>query len=475
MNNTINEQMVARDFKDLPGPKGVPVLGNALQINSARIHRIIENWADEFGCPYAITLGNQKAVIMSDPKLIAEALRERPHRFRRFNSLEAIAEELGFMGLFSAEGETWKRHRRAWMQALSVHHVKPFFEQLTTITKRLQQRWEHAADTGESIDVQADLMRYTVDVTTLFAFGVDTNSLEQDGDVIQQHLGRVFHMLNRRIAAPFPYWRWVKMPLDRKLDKSLAVVREFVNHTIAEARQRIAANPELAAAPTNLLESLIVARDEDGSTFTDQEIAGNTITALLAGEDTTANTLAWMIHLLSAHPEEQASLQKAVDTVLGNADSWTDLDAVKQLSHIDAVMSETLRLKPVGPLIFLCAVEDTVLGDVKLKAGTNLILTMRTAALSEEEFADPHSFKPNRWLEEKSLFAIRPPMPFGGGPRMCPGRSLAQMEIKSVTSMLARNFTIEAVDSDAVKEQHSFTLMPANLRVRLHRRTATSN
>ena len=461
-----------RRFADLPGPSGLPMLGNALQIQTSRLHLTMEHWAEEFGTPYGIRLGNQKAVVVSDPEWIAEALRERPHRFRRFASMERIAEELGVIGLFSAEGETWKRHRRAWMKALSVHHVKPFFEQLSQITARLQKRWEAAADTGEAVDVQADLMRYTVDVTTLFAFGVDTNTLEQEGDRIQQHLAQFFYMLNRRLSAPFPYWRWFKLPVDRRLDKSIAIVREFVNSTIAEARQRIEANPELAQQPTNLLEALIVARDEDGSAFTDIEIFGNTLTALLAGEDTTANTLSWMIHLLSQHPGEQKKLQDSVDAVLGNAPMWSRLEDGEQLKPIDAVMSETLRLKPVAPLLFLCAVEDTVLGDLELEGGTNLIMTMRTAAVDEQNYEQPEVFNPQRWLEEKKVFAIQPPMPFGGGPRMCPGRSLAQMEIKSVTSMLARNFDIEAIDADAVGENHSFTLMPSNLKVRFHRRNS---
>ncbi|MGB1580389.1 MAG: cytochrome P450 [Nevskiales bacterium] len=472
MPTTTATSQTIRCFADLPGPRGVPVLGNALQIQTDRIHQTIEQWGSEFGTPYGISLGNQKAIVISEPDLIAEALRERPHRFRRFASLERIAEELGVIGLFSSEGETWQRQRRAWMKALSVHHVKPFFEQLGEITARLQKRWEAAADAGEAVDVQADLMRYTVDVTTLFAFGVDTNTLEQEGDLIQEHLAQFFYMLNRRIGSPFPYWRWFKLPVDRRLDQSVAVVREFVNNTIAEARQRIADNPALAEQPTNLLEALIVARDEDGSAFTDTEIFGNTLTALLAGEDTTANTLSWMIHLLSKHPQEQKQLQAGVDQALGNAPMWSQLEDGDQLKCIDAVMSETLRMKPVAPLIFLCAVEDTVLGDIKIEAGTNLIMSMRMAAVDEQQYKEADVFRPQRWLEEKRLFAINPPMPFGGGPRMCPGRSLAQMEIKSVTSMLARNFDIEAIDADNVGEKHSFTLMPSRLKVRFHRRSA---
>lgn len=461
---------MARRFEQLPGPPGLPLLGNALQVRPSSLHRTLEQWADRYDCPYRFRLGNQRGMVINQPELINEALHDRPQRFRRFAALEAMAEELGIHGLFSSEGQNWQRHRRAWMQALSVHHVKPFFHQLGEITTRLQRRWERAADEGAIIDIQADLMRYTVDVTTLFAFGTAANTLEQGDGAIQQHLSQVFASLNRRLAAPFPYWRWFKLPADRRLDRAMVEVREFADQAIAAARQRIVDDPTLAEQPSNLLEGLIVARDEDGSTFSDEEIIGNALTALLAGEDTTANTLAWMIHFLSLSPQQQTDLQQAVDAALGEAPMWRDLDAAGSLKSIDDFMSETLRLKPVAPMIFLCAVEDTVIGDVAIQRGTNLILALRHATRYPGEFTEPQTFDPQRWQSSKRPFALRPPNPFGGGPRMCPGRSLAQMEIKSVISMLLRNFDVEAVDAAAVQEWLSFTLMPRNLKVRLRPR-----
>lgn len=459
-----------RTFDDLPGPKGLPLLGNAGQIQPSRLHQNLEDWIAEYGEAVALRIGRQKVIAISDPELGMEALKDRPDAFRRLKGIQEIAEELGLFGLFSSEGVDWKRQRRAWMQALSIHQVKPFFAQLQQVTERLRLRWDKAAASGEAVDVQADLMRYTVDITTLFSFGVDLNTLEQEGDLIQEHLGQMFHMLNKRIAAPFPYWRWIKLPADRKLDQSLVVIREFVNKLIAEARQRIEDDPALQESPKNLLEALIVARDEDGSAFSDEEIFGNTLTALLAGEDTTANTLAWMIHLLTQNPEVQAELQEQVDTALGNENAWVDLSKSDQLSYIDALMNESFRLKPVAPVIFLCANEDYVLGDLAIEKGTDLILVLRPAALDSANYADPHRFDPNRWQKDLKRFVVKPPMPFGGGPRLCPGRNLAQMEIKAVTAMLARNFKVEAVAEKPVTELMAFTLMPENLRVRFRKR-----
>ena len=80
---------------------------------------------------------------------------------------------------------------------------------------RLQRRWEKAADARTPVDLCRDLMRFTVDVTTQLAFGIDVNTIETDGPVIQQNLDKIFPMLNLRVNAPFPYWRYLRLPRDR--------------------------------------------------------------------------------------------------------------------------------------------------------------------------------------------------------------------------------------------------------------------
>ncbi len=458
-------------IKDLPGPRGLPLVGNALQLKPSRMQQTIERWADKYGCPYRIHLGMQRAIVISDETMIRQALKERPDKFRRFPALETIAQEMGINGLFPAEGADWQRQRRAWMQALNFHQVKPFFAKLTATTARLQRRWERAAENGEPIDVQADLMRYTVDVTTEFAFGHATNTLEEEGDIIQHHLGKLFYMLNRRLTIPIPYWRWFKLPIDRELDESLLAVREFTNGMIEDARRRIEANPALASQPGNLLEALLVARDEDGSTYSDDEIFGNTVVALLAGEDTTANTIAWMMHMLSTHRDTQNKLQAEVDSVLGQDTQWSRMEDGTSLKYLDAVSSETLRVKPVAPLILLCANEDMTLGKLFVPAGTHLILALRHLSTSDACYPNADDFSPERWIDNsKQRIENQAPMPFGGGPRMCPGRNLAQMEIRSVVAMLARNFEIEPYDDREVTELMAFTLVPKNLRLRLTKR-----
>jgi cytochrome P450 len=453
----------------LPGPRGWPLLGNAPDLELDRAHQVFEGWAREYGPLFRFRLGRRTLVGVADPAAIRQILKDRPALYTRTRRISEIFSEATIMGVFAAEGERWKRQRRLWISALNVHQIKSFLADLATITERLHKRWLAAAIEGKAVDVQSDLMLYTVDVVSRFAFGYDGNTLEQKGNVIQQDLQHIFPVIHRRINAPFPYWKYFKRAADRQFERSLKRVREFVGQRIAETRQRVQADPTLAEHPGNLIEAFVCARDEDGSTLNDDEIYSNTLIALLAGEDTTANTLAWMLHFLTLHPEMQSELQREVDqaragTVAGHRD----------LRYVDALMSETLRLKPVAPILGGTSLVEVEVGGRRFPKGTDFLLILRDAALREEEFPDAQTFRPERWLApDQAHFVQRPPTPFGGGPRTCPGRSLAQTEVKAVMTMLAQNFTVERVEGDQpVREQFGFTMGPANLRVRFVPRAA---
>ena len=358
MNQTVETM---RTLSDLPGPKGLPLLGNLLQLNFKQLHRILQRWCDEFGTLYRFQVGLRQVVAVADPELIQQILRNRPKLYRRLGTIEPVTKEMGVNGVFSAEGEDWKRQRRVIAHALDAGHLREFFPTLTKVTERLRNRWNRAADEHAQVNVQQDLMRYTVDVTTNLAFGYDMNTLEKEGDVIQQHLEKIFPMIDRRINAMFPYWRYFKLPADRALDKSLAVIRETIAQFIAQARERLTQAPELAAHPTNLLEAMLSAPDGGDAAFSDEEIHGNMLTMLLGGEDTTANTMAWMIHFMIEHPGTQERMRAEAAQAVSDTGMLSRLPDADRLNYIEALAHETMRLKPVAPLLSLEAVEDVAI------------------------------------------------------------------------------------------------------------------
>ena len=465
---------------DLPGPRGLPWLGNALQIDTPRMHLQLEAWCRTYGPRYTLRLGGRHLVVIADHGAVVQILRDRPDGFRRTSRLQQVGSEMGLLpGLFSVEGEAWKRQRRMVMAAFDPAHVRRYHPSLQKVAERLASRWTLAARQGMAIDLQSDLMRYTVDAVAGLAFGADVNTLQSDGDVIQQHLDKVFPALLKRLFAPIPYWRYVRLPADRQLERSVAAVRRAVDQFIDQARARLAADPALRGQPANLLEAMVVAADAEGSGIDNAQIAGNVFTMLLAGEDTTANTLAWMVDLLWRHPAALARATEEVRSAVPDRGAPT-MEQLARLDYVEACAHETMRLKPVAAFIGLQALRDTVVGDLLVPAGTVVLNLMRHDSVSDTHVPRAAAFEPERWLADggpaqQASDARRVSTPFGAGPRTCPGRYLALLEIKMAMATLLGHFDITGVDTpdgQPAQERFSFTMMPVGLRMRVRERAA---
>ena len=474
---------ILRQYSELPGPRGIALLGNALQIDAPRFHQQLERWCLDFGPLFKLKIGKRHILAVGDHQLIAAVLRDRPDGFRRTSLLEEIWLEMGLpQGVFGANGEAWQRQRRMVMAGFAPAHVKAYFPALQGVAQRLTGRWQRAAQAQADIDLQADLMRYTVDAIAGLAFGADVNTLESDGYIIQQHLDKIFPALFKRILAPIPFWRIVRSPADRRLQRSITEVTAAVAGFVSEARARMHARPWLRERPENLLEAMIAAADQPGSGIDDDQVAGNVLTMLLAGEDTTANTIAWMIHLLWLNPDALARVQREIRSVVSNP-RQPSLDEMARLDYVEACAHETMRLKPVAPLIPLEAAHDVTIGDVQVPAGTIVQSIMRVHSVSDAHLPRAAAFEPERWLADGNPAALagsavkRISMPFGAGPRICPGRYLALLEMKMAMAVLLGNFDIESVwtpDGGPARELLSFTMQPVGLRMRLRSRSAVA-
>ena len=338
-----------RSLTTLPGPRGWPLVGNLFQLKVTQLQTILELWADTYGPLYTFRLGRKPVVVLAAPDLIQAVLRQRPETFRRMDVIAQVLEDVGAHGLFAAEGTAWRRQRRVVMPALSLPHVRQFFPILTAATAGLKTRWDQAARTGEVVDMPAELLRYTVEVITRVTFGDD---LSHELAGLPQHLGQILALINRRIMAPpWPAWQVLTRPADRAVERAIATLRTALSTALAQCRARGAPAPTEATPPTTLVEALLAARDDAGTALSEEEILGNVFTLVVAGTETTANTLAWMMHFLTDCPAVQRTVQQEADAVLGEARLLPDVQAQDRLRYIDAVAQETLRLKGVAPVL----------------------------------------------------------------------------------------------------------------------------
>jgi len=468
-----------RSYADLPGPLRLPGLGNLWQIQPTRFHQQLEAWCHRHGPVYRLQLGRRvRVVVLGDHTAIAQVLRDRPEGFRRTERLQDIWLEMGLLpGVFGANGEVWQRQRRMVMHGFDPGHVRRYHPQLQRVADRLVTRWQGAAAQQLDIDLQADLMRFTVDAIAGLAFGAEVDTLSSDDDVIQRHLNRLFPILFRRVFAPLPLWRWFPNADDRALPATVTAINAAVDGFIRQARARLDAQPALREAPGNLLEAMLVAADAPGSGIDDAQVAGNVLTMLLAGEDTTANTLAWLVHLLWQHPAE---LRRAVDEVrrVCPAGRAATMDELAQLEHLEACAHEAMRLKPVAPMNALQALRPTEVAGVRIEPGMLVMAVMRHDAMNDARVPEAAQFRPDRWRgdgspAEAAQHPKRVSMPFGAGPRICPGRYLALLEIKTAMAALLANFDLARVgtaDGRPPQEVLHLAMAPQGLRMRLRAR-----
>ena len=459
---------MATTVSALAGPRPLPLVGNLAEFTRGQVpHRVLDRWADEYGPTFRFRLGRGDIVGSADPAIVDVALRKRPDAFRRASRMSDVIDEIAAHGVFTAEDDTWRRLRKVAAQSLNVAYLRQYFTTITMVTERLLRQWETAADSGESIDVLDRMMRYTLDVTSGLAMGHDLNALENTGEGLHSRVPMLFPAFSRRINAAFPYWRHVKLPQDRRLDGTVGEIEAIVKERFAQARVRVAAGEP----PSNFLEALVKPIENEPG-ITDDEVFGNVLTMLLAGEDTTSSTAAWALHYLAENPDVHEKVRAEADEVLGDQRLPTDPGTVGRLKYAEAVVNEVLRLRPVAPFLGFQAKHDMTLGELFLPEGATLFTLISYGARRDTaRFPDPDVFRPARWLDGGLPKESLPFAPFGSGPRFCPGRNLAMIEASIVTSVLGRAFDfLPDRTAGPVEERMAFTVFPTNLHLRVRAR-----
>lgn len=471
----VDELNYSRTIADLPGPKGLPFLGSALKMTGRQWHLTLAQWVREFGPMFQVSVPGGSMVVVSDRATAGMLLRERPDGFRRIGGLKTIMNELNIGGVFTAEGDDWRKQRKLVMGGLNAEVIRNFFPKMSLMAERLLQRWKTALAEGRRIDLRRDLKAFALDVTVGIAMGHDLDVVNHDGSQLQHDVDNMFQRLGSRSFALFPYWRYFKLPADREADKSAANIEQTVAGFIRNTRERMEQQPHLRQKPTTMLEAMIAASDDPESDFTDQELISNAILSVIGGEDTTANSMAWMINLLAQNPATATALAAEVDAVLGDATLAHDWEAMKQFPYLEAAHNETQRLRTVAPFIGIVSNTDCVVADTFIPKNTGIVISTSGEGLDEAQFPQNDTFRPERWIfdqkPQKEDDPVRKLIPFGDGARLCPGRFLALTEIKLVISMLVHNFELE-FDTHAppIQQVMNFFMGPSAVPVRLKAR-----
>lgn len=361
-----------------------------------------------------------------------EQLLVRDHELYRKDFTTRILEHILGQGLLINEGASWRAQRRIVQPEFTPRRGESYVEAMALCAEPSLTRLERRRE--PSVDLHAEMMRLTLDIAGRTLFGTETAQLaEEIGEIIERFLAHYLGFLNTGVRWP----DWLPTPGNRRNRQDLARLDEIVRGIVTERRR--------AATPGNdLLSRLIAARDEAGRPMSDELLRDEAVTMLLAGHETTALLLTFCLMLVAEHPEVEERLLSELNSHVGKEQPTAA--KLAQLSYLDVVLRETLRLYPPAYSIGREALVETELGGVAIPKGAQ-VWTFQWATQRDPRFyREPLAFRPERWLngETRDLprFAY---FPFGGGPRICPGAHFSLVEAKVVLAMLLPRFRFELV------------------------------
>ncbi len=385
------------------GPSAPPVVQTAEL--TARPVAFVERCRERFGGTFSVRLSRiGPMVFFSDPASIKQVFgsdRENTITQGRNVVLEPI---LGTKSLLVQEGAEHLARRKLMLPPFHGERMRAYEDSIERATIEEISNWP----TGETVLSHPAMQRITLEVIMSAVFGVS----DERHDSLRAGLNRMLSSTRSPFAfgLTFPLLR--KLPPYSGMLKSLRETDRLIAAEIADRR----ADPATEERE-DILSMLVSARDEDGQGLDDTELRDQLMTLLLAGHETTATALAWCFDQLLRTPDAYERLRAEIDSDGGG--DW-----------MEAVIAETLRVRPVVPMIGRELRKPMTLDGCDLESGTSVMLSIYLAHTRPDVFAAPYRFDPSRFE------GVKPDtyswIPFGGGTRRCIGAAFAQFEMRIV-------------------------------------------
>jgi cytochrome P450 len=343
-------------------------------------------------------------------------------------------------GLLAMNGDKHRQQRRMMLPSFHRQQVSGYRDAMVDQIERALVGWE----AGERRDMAAEMQRLTLGVALKTLFSLDaTPEAHSLGELFRESLEISFSPLDMAIQVEIPGTAYYR--LARLAERIEAHVRALI-----EQRRAI------GDGHSDVLSTLIAARDEDGQALSDDELIGQTYTLFAAGHETSSNALAWALFLLDQHPTVLADLHDELAGLLrGDAPA---LEQLGRLPLLDRVVKETLRLMPPASVLVRRSTAPFGLGCYELPADTTIFLSPFITHRSPELYDEPRAFRPERWERiDPSPYAY---LPFGAGPRMCIGTTFALMEIKLALAIIVQRYRLALAPGQRVDAEMRLTLRP---------------
>ena len=448
-----------------------------------RIRRGLYSWLGllnewDFRIPVgALRFLGLNLLLVNEPAAVRQVLVNEVEAFPKHPYMLWILEPLIGRGIFAVNGEEWAQQRRLLDQAFQMAQLQRVMPQMAAACQASLARLEAqvAGDlvAGRSVDADAEMTLVTADVIvrTILSRSLEGAEAEAIFAAFTRYQKRAGRALMLRLL------RLPRRPLQGYLARDAAPIRAWLAAAI-DARLNA---PAGHAPGDDLLAALIEARDpETGACFSREELVDQVCVLFLAGHETSASALGMAVYLLGCFPEVQQRLRAEVLEVLGSRAGAPDqplgFEDLRQLSYGAAIFNETLRLYP--PLSFFSreSQANTELAGSRCPMRALVTISPWVIQRHEQHWSEPNAFRPERFLSDANAddrrWARDAFLPYGLGPRKCPGAAFAQQEALLVLAELVRRFEVLPDPGHEPELVARLTLRSRNgIRVRLRARS----
>lgn len=432
----------------IPGPKPLPFIGTFLE-NKDGISEFDMECFKKYGKIWGFYDGRQPVLAVMDPAIIKSILVKECYTIftnrRNFGLSGPLKSAVSI-----AADDQWKRIRTVLSPTFTSGKLKQMFPIIKQYGDLLVKNIQKTVDNKEFINMKDIFGSYSMDIVLSTSFSVNVDSLNNPNDPFVTNGRKLFTfsffnpLFLTTVLCPF------LIPLLEKLNfcfLPLSVLNFFQDAIKSIKKNRQKGNH---TDRVDFLQLMVDAQSKDDNVgenkhgykeLTDSEILAQGLIFIIAGYETTSTTLMFLAYHLATHPDVQTKLQEEIDTILPNKAPPT-YEALMQMEYLDMVLNENLRLYPAAGRIERVCKATTEINGVTIPKGVVTVIPAFVLHRDPELWPDPEEFRPERFSKENR--ETQDPytfLPFGAGPRNCIGMRFAQINMKSVITLLLQNFS----------------------------------
>nr|QEV83802.1 cytochrome P450 [Brachionus rotundiformis] len=445
-----------KSYADIPGPRSVPLLGSLFSLkgfggeyNLLEFRDFQDILQSHYGNIVKWELFNQKNVYLYDPDLIRQAFKtdgNTPHRSLLFPILK-LHKKLGIKSTLSnSQGERWRKLRSlsnpCMARPQAILSYLPNQNQVANeLIDLIEQKFHTTSNSITYHKFDQILRLLALEYVSEIAFDkrlycVDEKKRLADVDQLVTCINTFFIQAGRLLFSP-PVWKYYPTKDWVEFEQASRYIYKKTGEYIHNAYEDLSNNH----GKQTILKEFLVRKDKHGMSTDD--VVGLMTDFLMAGVDTTATAIHYLLYDLSTNPAIQDKLYQEINQVVGNSGEITE-DHLNKLKYLKCVVKESLRLHSSVPANSRILTEDTQIGDYLIPKGVVLVFCNSFISKSEKYFKNATSFNPDRWIHEKEInpYAV---LSFGFGARMCIGRRIAEQEIYLTMIKLMQKYRVEYI------------------------------